>query len=149
LEEDLVASQQEVDSLTATVEALDRQLEETQASLAELEEAAENRPPMASIVEPRDGATLQTGQSVTIVVVASDPAGLERVQITVDGRIHGTYTLNGQTLYTRTTSWLAPNEEGPHTIGLSAVNANGLANSETTITVTVAGVPTATPTVSP
>jgi hypothetical protein len=140
LEGQLVESQQEVDSLTATIEAFGTRLEEAESDLAELEEAGQSRPPMADIVQPEDGATLQTGQSVTIVVVASDPNGLERVQIMVDGRVHGTYTLNGERLFTRTTSWSAPNEEGVHTIELSAVNANGIASNDVTIEVTLANV---------
>lgn len=140
LEGQLVESQQEVDAGATRVADLETQLEESQADFTELQETAQNQPPTATIVEPQDGATLQTGQSVTITVVASDTTGLERVQITIDGSILGTYSVDGQTLFTRTTSWSAPAEEGTHTIGVSAVNVNGLTNSDTTIEVTLTNV---------
>ncbi len=137
IKEELVASQQALDSATAQVDELTGEADGLRDTLAQLQDEAQGRRPVARIVTPLDGATLPVGQPASIVLVAGDAVGLTSLTLEVDGQSFGDYPLDGETLYARTLNWPAPDEEGEHTFTVTTININGVASQPQTITVTV------------
>jgi hypothetical protein len=137
IKEELVASQQALDSATAQVDELTGEADGLRDTLAQLQDEAQARRPVARIVTPLDGATLPVGQPASIVLVAGDAVGLTSLTLEVDGQSFGDYPLDGETLYARTLNWPAPDEEGEHTFTVTTININGVASQPQTITVTV------------
>ena len=137
IKEELVASQQALDSATAQVDELTGEADGSRDTLAQLQDEAQARRPVARIVTPLDGATLPVGRPASIVLVAGDAVGLTSLTLEVDGQSFGDYPLDGETLYARTLNWPAPDEEGEHTFTVTTININGVASQPQTITVTV------------
>jgi hypothetical protein len=137
IKEELVASQQALDSATAQVDELTGEADGLRDTLAQLQDEAQGRRPVARIVTPLDGATLPVGRPASIVLVAGDAVGLTSLTLEVDGQSFGDYPLDGETLYARTLNWPAPDEEGEHTFTVTTININGVASQPQTITVTV------------
>ena len=137
IKEELVASQQALDSATAQVDELTGEADGLRDTLAQLQAEAQARRPVARIVTPLDGATLPVGRPASIVLVAGDAVGLTSLTLEVDGQSFGDYPLDGETLYARTLNWPAPDEEGEHTFTVTTININGVASQPQTITVTV------------
>jgi len=137
IKEELVASQQALDSATAQVDELTGEADGLRDTLAQLQDEAQARRPVARIVTPLDGATLPVGRPASIVLVAGDAVGLTSLTLEVDGQSFGDYLLDGETLYARTLNWPAPDEEGEHTFTVTTININGVASQPQTITVTV------------
>ena len=137
IKEELVASQQALDSATAQVDELTGEADGLRDTLAQLQDEAQARRPVARIVTPLDGATLPVGRPASIVLVAGDAVGLTSLTLEVDGQSFGDYPLDGETLYARTLNWPAPDEEGEHTFTVTTININGVASQPQTITVTV------------
>ena len=137
IKEELGASQQALDAATAQVDELTGEADGLREALADLQDEAQSRLPVARIVTPLDGATLPVGQPASIVLVAGDAVGLTSLTLEVDGQSFGNYPLDGETLYARTLNWPAPDEEGEHTFTVTTVNINGVASQPQTITVTV------------
>ena len=137
IKEELVASQQALDAATAQVDELTGEADGLRDTLAQLQDEAQARRPVARIVTPLDGATLPVGRPASIVLVAGDAVGLTSLTLEVDGQSFGDYPLDGETLYARTLNWPAPDEEGEHTFTVTTVNINGVASQPQTITVTV------------
>ncbi len=137
IKEELVASQQALDAATAQVDELTGEADGLRDTLAQLQDEAQGRRPVARIVTPLDGATLPVGRPASIVLVAGDAVGLTSLTLEVDGQSFGDYLLDGETLYARTLNWPAPDEEGEHTFTVTTININGVASQPQTITVTV------------
>jgi hypothetical protein len=137
IEEELVASQQALDAATAQVDELTGEANGLREALAELQDEAQSRLPVARIVTPLDGATLPVGQPAPVVLVAGDAMGLTSLTLEVDGQNFGNYPLDGETLYARTLNWPTPDEEGEHTFTVTAVNLNGVESEPQSVTVTV------------
>jgi hypothetical protein len=137
IKEELVASQQALDAATAQVDELTGEADGLRDTLAQLQDEAQARRPVARIVTPLDGATLPVGRPASIVLVAGDAVGLTSLTLEVDGQSFGDYPLDGETLYARTLNWPAPDEEGEHTFTVTTININGVASQPQTITVTV------------
>ncbi len=93
--------------------------------------------PVAEIVAPADGAELPAGQPVAIIIAASDAAGLAGLTVEVNGRRLAEYTLDGETLYTRTVEWAAPETPGAAVFTVWAVNVNDVPTAPQSIAVTL------------
>jgi predicted phage tail protein len=70
----------------------------------------------------------------------SDPAGIERVELWVDGKMVGVQSpaLKGQTAMTALFSW-TPLSPGSHTVGIRAINVFGLENDLVVVVVNASG----------
>lgn len=132
LEGQLVDSQQAVDQLTTENEQLAAEVQGLEDQLAELQTPSA---PVARIVTPVDEAVLPLGAPVEIVMVASDPEGLDSLTLEIDGRRHSTYSIGGDRLYARTLSWNAPDEPGEHTLAVTARNLKDIASERHEITI--------------
>ena len=97
IKEELVASQQALDSATAQVDELTGEADGLRDTLAQLQDEAQARRPVARIVTPLDGATLPVGRPASIVLVAGDAVGLTSLTLEVDGQSFGDYPLDGGT----------------------------------------------------
>ena len=137
IQDDLAASQQALDAATAQVDELTGEADGLRDALAQLQDEAQARRPVARIVSPLDGATLPIGQPVPVVLVAGDAVGLTSLTLEIDDQSFGDYPLDGETLYARTLNWPAPDEEGEHTFTVTSVNIDGVASEPQSITVTV------------
>ncbi len=93
--------------------------------------------PVAEIVAPADGATLPAGQPVAILIAAGDAVGLAGLTVEVNGRRLAEFTLDGETLFTRTVDWDAPVAGGEAVFTVWAVNVDGVPGEPQSIAVTL------------
>jgi hypothetical protein len=135
LEGQLVASDQQIDTLTATVEALTTIIATVDGPLPTpmpTVKPTAGPPPQVEIVFPITGTAVTVGTPLQIVFFADDPAGLTTITLTINDEIFQTYEPEGLTAYTARETWL-PEEAGILEISLSAVNVNGQASNPTTL----------------
>lgn len=133
LDGELVQSQQEVDALTEQLDAASQ----TITTLQDQQEAVLNRPPEVAILSPRSSSIIPLGDSMNIVVVATDPKGITSVNLAVNEEPIETFTPGNETLFTAVTPW-EPTESNEYVIQLTAVNSEGISSRQATVTVTVA-----------
>jgi Big-like domain-containing protein/HYR domain-containing protein len=88
--------------------------------------------PVVSIISPADGSTIPAGtSSVLISISASDPAGISKVEIYVDGRLKAILNGNGDTTGTYDYSWAMKKvRNGSHTIKAIAYDMFGNSASD-------------------
>lgn len=100
---------------------------------AELETAQQTTyPPLTAVTQPLNGAILPNNETVELVVVAADHAGLE--SLSVSGILAGaTQALSGETTYTWRLFW-PPLEEGEYTVVITAVNSAQLTSQPISVT---------------
>ena len=133
LDGELVRSQQEVDALTEQLDAASQ----TITTLQDQQEAVLAQPPEVAILSPVNGRLLPQGETVNIVVVATDPKGVTSVNLAINEEPFDTYLLDNETLFTAVAPW-EPTEANEYVIQLTAVNSEGISSRNATITVTVA-----------
>ncbi len=140
LDGQLVDSQQEldrvageVDEMSATVSALETQLAEMEAEQAALR-------PQVAIIGPEDGDQLPIETNIDIQIVASDPAGLSSLTVTIDGVDLSTFSIDGDTFVDRTARWETPDDEGEHEITVTAENLNGVLSETSSVTVEISDI---------
>ncbi|WP_420641671.1 Ig-like domain-containing protein [Candidatus Leptofilum sp.] len=133
LDGELVSSQQEVDALTEQLDAASQ----TITTLQDEQEAVLAQPPEVAILSPANGRLLSQGESVNIVLVATDTKGISSVNLAINEEPFETYLPNNETLFTAVAPWepAVPNE---YVIRLTAVNGEGITSRSATVTVTVA-----------
>ena len=106
--------------------------------------------PQVTILAPAAGAQFSEGEELQIQSLATDPAGIVRVELAVDGAAVATDVPpipKGQTTYTLIQRWKAT--PGTHTVSVRAFNAAGAASDPALLSVAVAPAgaqPTALPT---
>ena len=106
--------------------------------------------PQVTILAPAAGAQFSEGEELQVQSLATDPSGIVRVELAVDGATVATDVPpipKGQTTYTLIQRWKAA--PGTHTVSVRAFNAAGAASDPALLSVVVAlaGVqPTALPT---
>lgn len=100
---------------------------------AELETAQQTTyPPLTAVTQPLHGAILPNNETVELVVVAADHAGLE--SLSVSGILAGeTQALSGETTYTWRLFW-PPLEVGEYTVVITAVNSAQLTSQPISVT---------------
>ena len=136
LEGQLVASQQEADTLATRVIELTGGSETSTDSRPEPTATATPGPPQVAIVAPADGAVLAAGAAVNIVVAAADVAGITAVNLTIDDEAFRSYSVEDALLFTVSENW-TPAGAGAFTLGAIAVNSYGLASETITTTITI------------
>jgi pSer/pThr/pTyr-binding forkhead associated (FHA) protein/uncharacterized protein YraI len=109
--------------------------------------------PSVVITAPANGSQVQLNQPVTVQATASDPSGVTRMELWVDGVKIAEATspaAQGQPTFTASLQW-TPAIPGSHTLEIKAYNVQQRVNEPTTILVNVAGnsAPTDTPTPTP
>ncbi|MBK8903154.1 MAG: hypothetical protein IPM53_18350 [Anaerolineaceae bacterium] len=133
LDGELVRSQQEVDALTEQLDAASQ----TITTLEDQQEAVLAQPPEVAILSPVSGRLLSLGESVNIVLVATDPKGVTSVNLAINEEPVETYLPGNETLFTAVAPW-EPAEPNEYVIKLTAVNSEGITSRTATVTVTVA-----------
>lgn len=123
--------------MTATAQAVEV------TRMSETLNTTQAQAPIVNIISPSDGTVVDIGQEVTILISASDPAGVTQVEAGIDSQPFAN-PATGDTTATLNTTW-TPNQSGTFVLQASATNANGVASEPMSIAVTVAE-PTATPT---
>ena len=106
--------------------------------------------PQVMILAPAAGAQFPEGEELQVQSLATDPSGIVRVELAVDGATVATDVPpipKGQTTYALIQRWKAT--PGTHTVSVRAFNASGAASDPALLSVTVAPAsaqPTALPT---
>jgi hypothetical protein len=107
--------------------------------------------PTIVMTAPTSGAQFQVGEEVDIISSASDPKGVSRVELYVDGQLNRTDPSpdpTGSTEVSMFQTWLA-GDPGSHTLSVIAVNVEGEESDSWAVTITVVGEaagPSASPT---
>lgn len=100
---------------------------------------ARNKPAVV-ITSPPLGAQVNPGETLSVQSTATDPSGIVRIELTVDGVMMRTDgPPNPQTSYSVTQTWLAT--AGTHTVGVRAYNVSLVPSDPATVLVAVAGTP--------
>ncbi|MAT98902.1 MAG: hypothetical protein CL608_17295 [Anaerolineaceae bacterium] len=133
LDGELVRSQQEVDALTEQLDAASQ----TITTLQNQQEEVLAQPPEVAILSPTSGRIVPQGESVNIVLVATDPKGVTSVNLAINDEPVETYMPGNETLFTAVSPW-EPTEANEYVIQLTAVNSEGISSRNATVTVTVA-----------
>ena len=95
--------------------------------------------PTVTILTPAAGAQLNEGEEVQIQSLSTDPSGIVRVELAVDGAIVAIDVPpipKGQTIYSLVQRWKAT--PGTHTLSVRAYNASGVAGDPALLSVVVA-----------
>jgi len=106
--------------------------------------------PQVTILAPAAGAQFSEGEELQVQSLATDPSGIVRVELAVDGATVATDVPpipKGQTTFTLLQRWKAT--PGTHTVSVRAFNAAGAASDPALLSVVVAPAsaqPTALPT---
>lgn len=109
----------------------------------------ENTGPLVTIIEPQPSTIVTLGEDVTLLIVASDAAGVSAINISIDDELIDDVPLApGQNVTVRL-PWI-PDAVGPAIITVTAVNDNGTTSQPAAITIQVRGPsPTTTQTPTP
>lgn len=113
----------------------------------------ENTGPLVAIIEPRRSTVAAVGEEFTLLIVASDAAGVRAINISInDELIEDVPVTPGQSVIVRQ-PW-TPDTAGPAIITVTAVNENGQTSQPAALTIQVqnpqpADTPTATATTEP
>jgi len=97
--------------------------------------------PSIVMTAPTSGAQFQVGEEVDILSSASDPKGVSRVELYVDGQLNRTDPSpdpTGSTEVSIFQTWLAE-EPGTHTLSVIAVNVDGEESDSWAVTIRVVG----------
>lgn len=95
--------------------------------------------PQVTILAPVSNAQFSEGEEIQIHSTSTDPAGITRVELAVDGATVATDVPpipKGQTLFTLVQRWKAT--PGQHTLSVRAYNAAGAASEPALVTILVA-----------
>ena len=132
------------DQFNVTLEAKEGQL------AADLENANtpvtnfETHGPLVTVADPQAEAIITVGQPVELVIVASDPAGVDSFLFNIGSESEGGPVEDAGVTVIKRHSW-TPTDEGPITISISATNVNGITSEPYTTTLTVIAAATSTP----
>lgn len=139
LEGQLVDSQQQLDDLSATAEALASQLGTAQDTLSQQEDQQQARLPVVKIISPEEDDAFLPGEAIALVVSAADPGGISAVSLNADGQPLDSQVVDDEPLVTLLEQW-TPAESGTHTVSALAASSSGLTSLPVTVTITVINV---------
>lgn len=142
LESQLVQSEQQADLLETQLEDTTAELE---SALATTEFYAASGPQI-TLIEPQATAQAVAGQPLELLIVASDPAGVRTVTVSVGRELLDT-PVTPQPSVVVQQEWV-PERAGTAILSISAVNGNGV-TSKTSISSILVSEPTATSTPTP
>jgi len=97
--------------------------------------------PNIVMTAPTSGAQFQVGEEVDILSSASDPRGVSRVELYVDGQLNRTDPSpdpTGSTEVSMFQTWVAE-DPGTHTLSVIAVNVDGEESDSWAVTIRVVG----------
>jgi hypothetical protein len=148
---DLAVRQAALESAEATREALAGQitvdqeriqelkegLSQTESSLSQAESEIQDLAIQLFIFSPKDGAVVPPLEPVELFVAARSDAGIEPIEITIDGAILVRYPSEGQPTSTIRTEW-APPEEGEYLIEAVARDRDGRLSEPESVTIRAA-----------
>jgi hypothetical protein len=111
--------------------------------------------PRVTILSPTNNAQFKEGDEIQVQSTSTDPKGIVRVELLVDGATVATDVSpvpQGQTMFNLIQRWRAT--PGQHTISVRAYNASGVASDPVLVTIIVAPAlaqptPVSTPVVQP
>lgn len=135
----LVAGEQETESLQATIESMSAELNATNTAMGELQDAQARflqQPPRITIVSPTADTVLPLAEPVQVLVVAGDLEGVTAVNLTLDGDPFANVDVNDELLVAIEDTWMPP-AVGTYEFGAMAVNIKGIASPVVTATVEV------------
>ena len=132
------------DQINATLEAKEDQLTSDLEDANATVKAFESQAPWVTLVEPQADTIVTAGQPVKLVIVASDPTGIESVLFDIGNESFGDRLEEDETIATIPHFW-TPSEVGPVTISITATNVNGITSEPYTISLTVSAPATSTP----
>jgi hypothetical protein len=116
----------------------------TQESLEATATFYENSLPSVVIVEPQDGSEIVRGEPLTLVIVASDPAGVRSINVNVGAELLESPAFEeGPSVVIRPV-W-EPQDEGDFAVTVTAINNLDVIGPNDQITVRVIAPPTETP----
>ena len=131
--EGTLSAQQEIE---ATLAASLAQTETELAAQAATASAWEARPPLVAFFAPQPDAQIALGQSIEVVLSASDPAGVAAINLTANGESLASYSPTDEQLVTLQKLW-APAAAGRYTLSATAINAHGRSSDPVELTLTV------------
>src|SRR5574341_75637 len=94
--------------------------------------------PEVKIQSPSNGSQFKDGEEITIQSISTDPAGIVRVELSVDGTTIATAVPplpTGQTSFNLVQKWKAT--AGAHTLTVRAFNASGAASDPAIVSISV------------
>lgn len=128
-----VSAQQEIE---ATLAASLAQAETELTAQAATAEAWQDRPPLLAFFAPQADAQILLGQSVEVVLSASDPVGLVAINLTANGESLASYSPADEQLVTVQKQW-APPAAGRYTLSATAINTQGRSSDPIELTLMV------------
>jgi hypothetical protein len=132
------------DQLNATLEAKEDQLTSDLENANTALKIFESQAPLVTVVEPQANAIVTVGQPVELVIVASDPAGVDSILFNIGSDLEGGPVEDTGVMAIKRHSW-TPTDEGSVTISITATNDIGITSDPYTITLTVFASATSTP----
>ena len=148
---DLAVRQAALESVEATREALvgeittdqeqiqelEEELSQTESSLIQAESELQDLAIQLFIFSPKDGVVVPPLEPVELFVAARSNAGIETIEITVEGETLVRYPSEGQPTSTIRTDWVPP-EEGEYLINAVARDGDGQLSEPESITIRAA-----------
>jgi hypothetical protein len=114
----------------------------------------DRNPPSVTLASPANGTQLNPGQTIPVVISASDSKGITSIELWIDNVLYSTWNSSisvGQTPVNTSLTWALP-AAGNHAVYLVARDSVGLSTTTPTNIVSVVAstpTPTARPTASP
>jgi hypothetical protein len=137
LEGQLVTSQQQAEELNRQIEALSSNLEATSEAMATRETSQSAlSSPLVVISRPASDQPLRAGETVQVIVAASDQSGLANLVITIGDETTTVPVAGGNNLFVYVQPW-TPAAEGEYELQVRAANINGQDSQTVTRTVLV------------
>jgi|GEM_PF-1675735 len=119
------------------IQELKEELSQTESSLSQAESEIQDLAIQLFIFSPKDGAVVPPLEPVELFVAARSDAGIETIEITIDGEILVRYPSEGQPTSTIRTEW-APPEEGEYLIEAVARDGDGRLSEPESVTIRAA-----------
>lgn len=119
------------------IQELEEQLSQTESALSQIESEFQDLTVQLFIFSPKDGAVVPPLEPVELFVAARSDAGVEIIEIAVDGETLVRYPSEGQHTSTIRTEWVPP-EEGQYVINAVARDGDGQQSEPKSITIRAA-----------
>lgn len=133
---DLAGTVSAQQAIEATLTASLAQAETELAAQAATAEAWQDHPPLVAFFAPQADAQILLGQSIEVVLSASDPAGLVAINLTANGESLASYSPADEQLVTVQKQW-APPAAGRYTLSATAINTQGRSSDPIELILTV------------
>jgi hypothetical protein len=127
----------QIETDRAQIQDLEEELNQTESTLSQTENKLQDRAVQLFIFSPKDGAMVPPLEPVELFVAARSDAGVETIEITVDGETLVRYPSEGQPTSTLRTEWTPP-EEGEYLVNAVARDGDGRLSEPETVTIRAA-----------